>query len=183
MRKMNTWITSDLHLFHKNILKYSPKARPFKDIDEMHDYIISNWNNTVKSDDTVYILGDVSLVGSQKVVPVLQQLNGSKILIEGNHDQGNLKSSSFRACFTEVHKYKDFFYKDTRLILFHYPIVSWAGSHHGSIHLFGHCHGRYNPYERGKDVGMCTNKCLVYNLDDVIAELKGTPFNYCRGEQ
>jgi calcineurin-like phosphoesterase family protein len=42
---MKTWFISDLHIDHNNILKYS--NRPFKDIQEMQESFISNWNSVV----------------------------------------------------------------------------------------------------------------------------------------
>ena len=52
------FVTSDLHFGHKNIIKY--ENRPFKDVEEMDQKLIENWNNKVGKDDTVYILGDFS---------------------------------------------------------------------------------------------------------------------------
>jgi calcineurin-like phosphoesterase family protein len=43
---MDYYISSDIHLFHKNILKFYPKSRPFLSLDEMHEKFIENWNNT-----------------------------------------------------------------------------------------------------------------------------------------
>lgn len=47
---------SDLHLGHKNAIMHD--NRPFADLDEMHSSIIANWNDVVKEEDEVYILGD-----------------------------------------------------------------------------------------------------------------------------
>lgn len=48
--------TSDLHLGHANVIKFD--NRPFANIDEMDQRIITRWNERVSDDDTVYILGD-----------------------------------------------------------------------------------------------------------------------------
>lgn len=37
------YFTSDLHLFHKNVLKFD--NRPFKSVEDMHLEIIKRWNN------------------------------------------------------------------------------------------------------------------------------------------
>lgn len=51
----------------------------------MNEYIIEKWNETVKPDDTVYVLGDFSLA-HRPVETILPRLNGIKHLIAGNHD-------------------------------------------------------------------------------------------------
>lgn len=53
---MNYYI-SDLHLGHYNILKMC--NRPFETVEEMQGKITENWNNVVKNDDHVYVLGDL----------------------------------------------------------------------------------------------------------------------------
>lgn len=79
---MNTWITSDLHLDHSNIIKYC--HRPFKDVMEMNDVLIRNWNDAIASNDLVYFLGDLCF-GDQRIW--LNQLNGRIHWIRGNHDR------------------------------------------------------------------------------------------------
>lgn len=54
---MSVFMISDLHFSHANIIKYC--KRPFSSVDEMNSTMITNWNNTVKEDDTVFVLGDV----------------------------------------------------------------------------------------------------------------------------
>ena len=59
----NTWIISDTHLGHKNILEFEPCRLTQMRIDgyyaDEHDqWIIDNWNTTVKPEDTVLHLGD-----------------------------------------------------------------------------------------------------------------------------
>ena len=47
---------SDLHLGHGNVIRFD--GRPFGDVAEMEQALISNWNSRVGRDDTVYVLGD-----------------------------------------------------------------------------------------------------------------------------
>lgn len=80
---MNFYI-SDLHFSHKNIIPYD--NRPFFNLTEMHEALISNWNNAVKNEDSVYILGDFHWGKKKEWVETLKQLNEKKHLVFGNHD-------------------------------------------------------------------------------------------------
>ncbi|MCF1193194.1 metallophosphoesterase, partial [Mangrovimonas sp. AS39] len=81
---IEVWFTSDLHLGHKNILVYEKEARPFETVEEMNETLISNWNNTVRTSDIVFCLGDFAFGRSN--VDLAARLNGRKRLVMGNHD-------------------------------------------------------------------------------------------------
>lgn len=81
---MAIWFTSDHHFGHANIIKYCD--RPFNDTHEMNMALEAAWNRVVGEDDLVYYLGDFAM--NVRLVPFLvQRLNGSKILVPGNHDK------------------------------------------------------------------------------------------------
>jgi calcineurin-like phosphoesterase family protein len=80
---MSTFFISDLHLNHANIIKYC--KRPFKDVNEMNKTIVERWNSVVKKGDTVFHLGDFCKRGNPN--DFLNQMNGRKIFIKGNHDE------------------------------------------------------------------------------------------------
>ena len=77
------YFTSDTHFGHKNIIRFCD--RPFKDVNEMNEILVKNWNDTVGVDDTVYFLGDFAM-SFTPVETITPRLNGRKILIAGNHD-------------------------------------------------------------------------------------------------
>ena len=80
------WLVSDTHFNHTNIIKYT--NRPFLDAESMNHALICNWNNVVAPDDIVFHLGDVGLFRyPDQAKTIIQQLNGKKILIYGNHDR------------------------------------------------------------------------------------------------
>lgn len=87
---MNIFFTSDWHLWHKGILTFKNKdgtpLRPFYSIEEMHEALIENHNKLVKTGDTVYVLGDVSM-GPQSKLGIVERFNGVKRLVAGNHDE------------------------------------------------------------------------------------------------
>lgn len=56
----------------------------------MNEGLISRWNARVKSEDTVFINGDVYFKsGGGKAQEWLDKLNGNKIIVRGNHDNQN----------------------------------------------------------------------------------------------
>lgn len=81
---MNYYI-SDLHLFHEASIRFD--NRPFGSLDEMHESVVSRWNNKVNNGDIVYILGDMSMRGrKEELISLVATLKGKKILVKGNHD-------------------------------------------------------------------------------------------------
>lgn len=76
---------SDTHFGHKRILELC--NRPFDTVEQMNDWIVKRWNETVKPEDTVYHLGDVALGPIHESLANVKRLNGYKILIDGNHDR------------------------------------------------------------------------------------------------
>ncbi len=80
-----TFVISDLHLSHDNIIIYC--ARPFIDSQEMNSVLIDNWNRIVQPKDKVYFLGDMAFGrGSNAPEHYLSKLNGDITFIKGNHD-------------------------------------------------------------------------------------------------
>ena len=170
---MKTFITSDLHFFHGNIIKYCPETRGrFKDATEMNEYMIHEWNNTVAPDDQVFILGDFAFCKPEPAVKLLDRLNGGKILIEGNHDVKLAKDSQFRSRFIGIHKYYKYRHGRHTVIMFHYPILEWENCHHGSVHFHGHVHGKKTGREhlRIRDVGFDATGNVVTDFETILAD-------------
>lgn len=61
------YVISDLHFNSENIIKYC--NRPFNNAADAVSQMITNWNNVVKEDDTVYVLGDF-IMGQPEQVPL-----------------------------------------------------------------------------------------------------------------
>ena len=175
---MKTWITSDLHFGHVNIMKFCPKTRMFNDVNHMNTEMTNQWNNLISPDDLVYILGDVSFMPAGDTRKLMLRLNGSKILIEGNHDKRALKDPHLRKCFKEIHPYLEIVYNKTYVCMFHYPISEWNGCHRGSVHFHGHCHGNPSGIEqwRSMDVGYdATGGQIAVELDIAIKQAMKNP--------
>jgi calcineurin-like phosphoesterase family protein len=140
----------------------------------MNEEMVREWNTMISADDLVYILGDVAFMPAPKAVTFLKRMNGRKILVEGNHDQKQLKDNSFRACFEEIHKYLDIRYADRKIVMFHYPIAEWDQMHRGSIHFHGHLHGNKSGLEqyRCRDMGYDSTGQIAMLMEDAIASVK-----------
>lgn len=139
------WYTSDFHLFHDGIIKYCD--RPFRNVWDMHDAIVAGMNERVAPNDELFILGDVSFYGGEKVQTILEKINGRKHFVIGNHDAKNMKNWSG---WTSVSHYLELKDGGQNVVLCHYPLESWNKMAYGSVHLHGHRHG-VRPPGREKD--------------------------------
>jgi len=173
---MKTWITSDLHFGHGRICQFCPdtRARFKNDVDYMNEAMVTEWNELIEPRDTVYILGDVAFLPAVKAAEYLNRLNGSKILVEGNHDRKALRDPSFRRTFKEIHKYLDINYDGHKIILMHYPILEWDGMHRGALHFHGHLHGNSTGLEKYRilDVGMDATGVIAISMEEAISRVK-----------
>lgn len=145
------FFTSDLHFNHRSILAF---RKQFKNTTDMNNSLIKNWNKVVSDDDTVFILGDVALGGSNKQVQkLLLKLNGKKHLVVGNHDDKILRTRYIRDLFSTISDYcvikvtdVDSMYGMQKIVLSHYPFISWEGMHNYTIQLYGHTHGNLKEH-------------------------------------
>lgn len=181
--KDKLFFTSDTHFFHNNIIKYCD--RPFKDVDEMNERLIENWNSVVPTDGTVFHLGDVSLTANpKKLEEVLKKLNGNIYLIVGNHEHDALEKPYIRDRWSAVHDVAEIFVKDREItyaeqhiVMCHYPMIVWNGSHRGSWQLFGHVHGGLsnkgviNHPVTSLDVGVDTHDYTPWSYQEVKEQI------------
>jgi calcineurin-like phosphoesterase family protein len=82
---VSVFFTSDWHLNHDKILEYA--KRPFGSIEQMNEVLIESYNESVRSSDTVFFVGDMGFGKAPAVAPLVQRLRGRKILVRGNHDR------------------------------------------------------------------------------------------------
>jgi calcineurin-like phosphoesterase family protein len=166
------FFTSDLHYGHKNIITFC--KRPFETVDEMDQGLIDNHNAVVRPRDTTYFLGDISFYESfDKTAEIINQLNGNKVLIYGNHDWKFRKDypKLFQSCwdYFELRRGK------SMIVMSHYPMLQWNKGHHGSIMLHGHSHGMVNPENAGRnryDVGVDSNNYRPVDVATILANIE-----------
>ena len=144
----HTFFTSDTHFNHANIVKFC--NRPFKDVEQMNEMMIANWNSVIGETDTVFHLGDFCLGGAAEWTKLLDRLNGKIYLILGNHDLKNIRQG-FISRFEHVAMQMHIEVGKQRIYLNHYPFLCFEGGYKEVWQLFGHVHTRKN--NTGIDAG------------------------------
>lgn len=158
------FFSADSHFGHKLMVK----KRGFNTAEDMDEELIKNWNSVVNPNSIIFFLGDFSWYEPEKTSEILSRLNGVKYLVYGNHDWQLNKpicKNHFELMVERIElEVED---QDTlmniknvnarkiqMLVLDHYPMLSWNKAYHGSLHLFGHVHGRNPGVGRSMDVGV-----------------------------
>ena len=169
---MAIYFTSDLHLRHANIINLC--NRPFKNIQEMDNTILRNWNNTIKEEDLVYLLGDISLRGPQHYPwykATIPKLHGEKVLILGNHDY--LKPFQYlKMGFSSVHT--SLCLESKWLFLVHDPINKIYAPKNYNV-ICGHVHEKFkfaDGYPKTINVGVDIWGYKPVSLFTIQEELK-----------
>ncbi len=83
----DTWVISDLHLGHRNIIEFEPSrlvATEEGNYENQEEMLIAKWNAVVKAGDHIIILGDYAFKGIKEYT---RRLNGNIELVRGNHDK------------------------------------------------------------------------------------------------
>jgi calcineurin-like phosphoesterase family protein len=169
---MSLWLTSDLHIGHTNIIRYS--SRPFPDVEAMNRALVDGWNGVVEPADEVWVLGDFALGAIRATLPLVGQLHGRKYLLSGNHDRcwsghgarAHAWVERYRAAgFQEVHQGQlKLKVAATEVLACHFP---YTGDSHdedryvearpvdrGQWLVHGHVHERWRQRGRMINVGV-----------------------------
>lgn len=109
------WFTSDLHLYHANVIKYD--NRPFKSVHEMNDTIINRINQRVTVDDTLVLCGDISFGNPKMWRKSMSRIKCKNVvLVQGNHDK-RIPKELFTIITTRLHMQ----IAGQKVIVSHYP--------------------------------------------------------------
>jgi calcineurin-like phosphoesterase family protein len=131
----NTFVISDTHIGHFGVTQFLTKSgeklRPWDNIEEMDEALVANWNKVVRPKDKVIHLGDVVI--NRRALPTLARLNGTKILVKGNHDVFRLEE--YTPYFKDILGCK----QHDDYILTHIPVhenqlYRFKGNIHGHMH-------------------------------------------------
>lgn len=171
--KNNTFITSDTHWGHANIIRHC--SRPFVDVNHMNKVLVDNHNSLVRPNDNLIHLGDFSFRGDSAET-YLNNLNGNIWFVIGNHDKdlkkffGNDIKREYNGKTYRILPAESMITIDERsIVLSHYSMRVWYGSHRGNWHLYGHSHGSLfdDPNSLSMDVGVDCNNYFPFTFDQI----------------
>ena len=189
------YFSSDWHYGHEKILTMGT-GRPFPSSDAMNTALLTNMA-TLTYGDTLYFLGDaVCGVGAAKldvIVETFAPLFTRGVIIhwiKGNHDPSlsRLSTTGLFASVTEMLTIKvpvpppagvkSFAQMHKEIVLCHYPLEDWEFEANGTIHLHGHRHGAGTRHttRRRLDIGVDGHDYKPWSLDEVMAEMRRTPW-------
>jgi calcineurin-like phosphoesterase family protein len=143
------FLVSDTHFGHAGVCRFTrndgvTKLRPWTDPAEMDEAMVAAWNERVRPNDKVYHLGDVVI--NRRALPILNRLNGDKVLIRGNHDI--FKDEDYTPYFRSLRGY----HVMNGMILSHIPVHPESLGRFG-VNIHGHLHAnrvmRYKTFADG----------------------------------
>ena len=175
------YVTSDLHFGHNREFIYYPRG--FHCVEDMNNAIIQKWNEIVKPEDDVYVLGDLMLGGNDGFAEGLARigsLNGNLHLVRGNHDTDR-RWWAYAELPNVVEMQNAIYlnYRKYHFYMSHFPTLT-ANLEKESLkqctcNLFGHTHQKSNFYQDIPfmyHVGLDSHDCKPILLDNVIAEME-----------
>ena len=143
---------SDLHFFHKNLLK-GLDMRPFATVEDMNEHIISQWNSKVQGGDLVIILGDLFWTNDVDAInKILNRLKGQIALVTGNHDKTWMKKQGVNLDrFLWIKDYAEMEDRKRNVVACHYPIFCYNHQYllnedgtPRTYMLYGHVHNSHD---------------------------------------
>lgn len=147
----NLFVTSDTHFNHNKEFVY--RARGYETPAAMTEDMIDVINNVVGENGILLHLGDFCLnTTREQYYDILSKFKVKEIwMLWGNHNNPVQRSygGTVQQVAANVHgtfvrflgHYFTFRRGPKEFVCFHYPVQTWDGVNHGSMHLCGHSHG------------------------------------------
>lgn len=171
----NWFFSADWHLGHSNIVKYckrpfmsreeegllamvDKKIIPTEEVlissattTLMTDTIIDNTNAVVGENDHFVLIGDFCWTPKNDRHRLAKYYRDrikckNVYLIFGNHDDRQVLSPLFKACYDHY----VFNIDGQKIFTDHYPSRSWDGAYYASWMLYGHVHNLFNSEDNGE---------------------------------
>lgn len=166
--------TADLHLGHAAIIDMC--QRPFASVQEMDTALVEGIHATVGEKDDLWIVGDLAIAKQEdreRIEKIFRKLPGRKHLVEGNHDKAWVRALPWAS----VHRLAEIKDGGRRVILCHYPMLTWPGSRHGSLQLFGHVHQNWAGSRGCVNVGVDLWDFRPVSLEEIACRSVTLPVN------
>jgi len=171
------WFTSDLHLNHYNILTLEKENLAknglsyIRTIEEYNDMIINRINSCVKAEDTLYILGDVAFGGLDVIRPLINRINGHKILVMGNHDRFQ-KSQGQYLGFKETYDCPIYLNGVRgKVILSHEPVMEAYNNPYVTLNIHGHLHNSCLDLPNYLNINIAEHEYYPVNYDTLCKRI------------
>ncbi|MBQ3288375.1 MAG: metallophosphoesterase [Kiritimatiellae bacterium] len=163
----HTFVTSDHHfgLWKVNTTPWHPPV--FSQAEE--EEAIAKWNSVVKPTDLVLYVGDFCDSGEDDLRKYRKRLNGSIVLVKGNHDK--LPDEVYESVFQGVHT--ELVIEDLNLVLHHEPDIEGQTD---IRQIYGHIHeagGLFCPQDPKTFFCSCVtrNGGFPVSLESAIAKM------------
>lgn len=162
------FVTADPHFGHDNVIQYC--KRPFKNSKEMDKQLIKNFNEVVREQDDLFILGDFSLKQPKYFhyyTEIFGRIRGKVHIVAGNHEElkfyNYIKAgaTSFHFPYIEI---EDF-------ILVHDPALSQVDR--TRVFLVGHIHDLFVTQKNCINVGVDVHDFKPLSMDQIREIAKG----------
>ena len=136
---MRILFIADNHFSHERTMRF--EHRPWDTVQDMDREMIRRWNDRVREDDHVYIVGDLCSCPEEPAMEIVRQLKGHLHLIRGNHEH---QGERYEALFEETADYLEIQVPVRGLmrqvVLSHYFMPFYAGVKKFGFMLHGHTH-------------------------------------------
>ncbi len=157
---MNIWFTSDLH-FGLDTKRCAIMQRPENYAATLFDF----WNQNVKSNDLVIVVGDVCDQGSAENLWLLEGLPGLKWLCRGNHDQ-KITDEQFAPYFEHVYPENEVLLTESNgvpIAINHYPHFGVADR----FNICGHIHSAWKYQKNMLNVAIDVHHFNLMNAEQI----------------
>jgi calcineurin-like phosphoesterase family protein len=162
----DTWVWSDNHFGHKNIIKYADGFRPYESVEEMNAVMITNCLKVVKPNDTLIFGGDVAFMAAVDMNEIPRQLPGYKIQIVGNHDMDRSgKLTNFHMHERHLCMIRDISDTKFQLLFTHYPMDNVPKN---CVNVHGHIHQNL-AYDHNINICVEHTGCAPINIKVIEA--------------
>lgn len=154
--------SSDLHLGHANILKFSRNSREGRDIVEHDHWVIEQLASNTTKEDTLWLLGDICMDKDPRRLSLMNAIPAKKHLIMGNHDQ------------FPIQEYLKYFQTVRAVVSFKGFWISHMPMHqqelYGKRNIHGHVHN--NSIRSHQYINVCTetNNGVPVDFEDIRSQ-------------